>query len=144
MSKAEKIVIKTVNRPDEENAKAITNWFLASFDLSGEGDNPEKDMFEEIVVNTLKGVGTTSKEISIELKLARSTVIYDLNKFIDSGLVVRKGRKYYLRASDFETTIQELQAEMSMEFNRMMQFASKLDSLMEDENYGKRKKGRRR
>jgi predicted transcriptional regulator len=100
-------------------------------------------MFREIVSSSLKGIGISSKEISKWQNLPRSTVIYDLNKFIDSGLVVRKGRKYYLRASDFESTIQELQAEMLTEFNRMMQFASRLDEIMEGEIHGKREKGTR-
>ncbi|MDE1854965.1 MAG: winged helix-turn-helix transcriptional regulator [Candidatus Micrarchaeota archaeon] len=136
MPKSEKIVIKTVSRPSDENAQSLTNWFFESFDLSGKGDTPERKMFSTIVNNSLKGVGTTSKELSRGLKLPLSTVIYNLNKFIDSGLVVRKGREYYLRASDFESTIQEIQAEMITEFNRMMQFASKLDELFEREIYG--------
>ena len=97
-------------------------------------------MFKELVENSMKGTGTTSKELNKELDLPRSTVIYHLNRFMSSGLVVRKGTRYYLRASDFETTIQELQSEMLMEFNRMMQFASKLDEIMEDEINGRRKK----
>ena len=136
MPKAEKIVIRTVSRPDEENAQALTNWFFESFDLSGKDDTPERRMFGIIVNNSLQGMGTTSKGLSAELRQPLSTVIYNLNKFIDSGLVVRKGREYYLRASDFESTIQEIQAEMIAEFNRMTQFASKLDELFTSEVYG--------
>lgn len=144
MPKGDKIAIKTVSKPAEESAESLTNWFFDSFDLSGKGDDQEREMFREIVSNSIKGVGITSKEISKLQKLPRSTAIYDLNKFIDSGLVVRKGRKYYLRASDFESTIQELQAEMLAEFNRMMQFASRLDQLMEGEIHDKREKRSRK
>jgi predicted transcriptional regulator len=143
MPKAEKIVVKTVNRPTEENTNALTDWFFDAFDLSGKGDSQEREMFKEIINNTFKGVGTTSKQLSMELKLPRSTAIYYLNKFISSGLIVRKGRRYYLRANDLTSTIQELQAEMQTEFNRMMQLANKLDELMEGEIYGERKKGNR-
>ncbi len=137
MPKAEKIVVKTVTKPSVESARALTDWFFDTFDLSSKSDRPEREMFQMIVGNSLKGAGTSSKEISKSLRLPLSTVIYNLNKFIDSGLVVRKGREYFLRASDFESTIQELQAEMLMEFNRMMQFASKLDELIENEMYGR-------
>ena len=137
MPKAEKIVVKTVTRPSVESAQALTDWFFDTFDLSGKGDRPEREMFQIIVSSSLKGTGTSSKSISKSLNVPLSTVIYDLNKFIDCGLVVRKGREYFLRASDFESTIQELQAEMLTEFNRMMQFASKLDELIEDEIYGR-------
>jgi predicted transcriptional regulator len=140
MTNANKIVIKTVNKPGREDMKGITDWFLDSFDLSGKGDELEQKMFRELVETSMKGIGVTSKELNKDLDLPRSTVIYHLNRFIGSGLVVRKGRKYYLRAGDFESTIQELQAEMVMEFNRMMQFASKLDDLMEGEIYGRRRK----
>jgi predicted transcriptional regulator len=143
MPKAEKIVIRTVSRPTGEDAQSLTNWFFDAFDLSGKGDNPERLMFEEIVNNSVKGAGTTSKLLSRQLKLPLSTVIYNLNKFISSGLVVRKGRQYYLRASDFESTIQEIQAEMVMEFSRMMQFATKLDEIIEKEMYGRGRKARK-
>lgn len=136
MPKEGKIVIRAVSRPLGEDAQSLTNWFFEAFDLSGKGDTPERAMFSTIVSNSLKGNGTTSKELSAELELPLSTVIYNLNKFIDSGLVVRKGREYYLRASDFESTIQEIQAQMVLEFNRMMQFASKLDELFTGEFYG--------
>ena len=135
-----KIVLKIVNKPGEDTARALTDWFLESFDLSGKDDLLEQAMFKELVGNSLKGTGTTSKELNKELDLPRSTVIYHLNRFIGSGLVVRKGRRYYLRAEDFESTIQELQGEMLMEFSRMMQFASKLDAIMEDEINGRRKR----
>lgn len=141
MSNDKKIVIKTVNRPGKEDVKTLTDWFLDSFDLSGKDDVIEQTMFKELVSNSLKGIGTTSKTLNKELKLPRSTVIYHLNRFIGSGLVIRKGRNYYLRANDFETTIQELQAEMLIEFNRMMQFASKIDKMITGEVYGRRKKG---
>lgn len=141
MPKAEKIVVKTVTKPSIESAQALTDWFFDTFDLSGKSGTPEREMFQIIVSNSLKGTGTSSKHISKSLKVPLSTVIYDLNKFIDSGLVVRKGREYYLRASDFESTIQELQAEMLMEFSRMMQFASKLDALIENEIYGTGEEG---
>ncbi len=136
MPKAEKIVIRAIGRPMGEDAGSLTNWFFDSFDLSGKGDTPERSMFSRIVINSLKGLGTPSKDLSRELKLPLSTVIYNLNKFIDSGLVVRKGREYFLRGSDFESTLQEIQAEMITEFNRMMQFASKLDELFASEIYG--------
>ncbi len=136
MPKGEKIVIRAVSKPDEGNPQAITDWFLESFNLSGKDDTPERKMFGTIVNNSLQGIGTTSKGLSTELKQPLSTVIYNLNKFIDSGLVVRKGREYFLRGSDFQSTIQEIQAEMFAEFNRMMQFASKLDELFESEVYG--------
>jgi len=143
MPKAEKIVVKAVNRPTEESANSLTDWFFDAFDLSGKGDTQEREMFKELINNTLKGVGTTSKQLSTELKLPRSTAIYDLNKFINSGLIVRKGRKYYLRSDNLAGTKQELQAEMATEFTRMMEFANKLDELMQDEIYGKRKTGKR-
>jgi predicted transcriptional regulator len=141
MSNAEKIVIRTMNKPGKEDVKTLTNWFFTSFDLSNKGDEQEQAMFREIVSNSLKGTGTTSKTLSEEFNLPISTAIYHLNKFINSGLVIRKGRRYFLRANDFETTIQELQAEMLADFGRMMQFASKLDEIFEGEMHGRRKKG---
>ncbi len=96
----------------------------------------DKKVFKEIVEKSLKGEGVTSKALSKNLKLPRSTVIYKLNYFIESGLVVRKGRQYFLRGSNLEDTIQQLEAEVENTFNRILKLASKLDELIGREIYG--------
>lgn len=139
VSSEEKIVIKAVNKPEKENRDVILTWFCQVFDLGNGQDSTEPVIFKEIVVASFSGKGITSKDLNKKLDIPRSTVIYHLNRFIYTGLVVRKGRRYYLRSEDMASTIEELQADLDREFNRMIQFAEKLDDIFEANSYGRRR-----
>ncbi len=143
MSTEEKIVLRSISRPSSTDMKELTDWFIKVFDLGGKEGGLETAMFKEIIVNNIEGKGVTSKVLNKKLEVPRSTVIYHLNRFIYSGLVVRKGRKYYLRSEDMHGTIEELHADIEREFSRMMQFADMMDKLFEESNYGSRRKQKR-
>jgi predicted transcriptional regulator len=143
MASDEKLVIKQVSKPPKEDVDTLVAWFLQSFDLSDSKDSLEPGMLKEIISGSVKGSGVTSKELNIRLETPRTTVIYHLNRFIYSGLVVRKGRKYYLRSEDMESTLEEMQADMTREFQRMMEIAEKLDDIIEEDTYGRRREKRR-
>lgn len=136
----EKIVIKQVPKPTKENADALVVWFCKTFDMQVESDSMEPGLFKEIVTNSITGTGITSKDLNEKLDVPRSTVIYHLNRFIYSGLVVRKGRRYYLRSEGMTGTIEELQADMQRDFNRMMEFAQKMDELFEGDLSGRKRR----
>ena len=140
MSNAEKIVIRTVGKPRDEGVDDLYGWFCEVFDLSGKGREMEPQILKEIVGSSMAGKGVTSLSLYKKLSVPRSTVIYHLNRFISMGLVVRKGRRYYLRSGDMESTLQELQEDVLREFNRMIEFAEMLDKSIEDVFYGRKGK----
>ena len=143
MSTIERIVIRQVSRPSHENTKEIIEWFCEVFDLADKGNELEPAIFKEIVSNSMQGGGITSKELTEELDMPRSTVIYHLNRFIYTGLVTRKGRKYYLRSEDLASTIEDIQADMFREFGRMISLAQRMDEMLEVE-HNARRKGKRK
>ncbi len=144
MSNTGRLIIKTVSRPIKEGEGDLLEWFCDVFGLAGRNSRFEPEILKEIVGSSIKGEGVTSKDLNKRLERPRSTVIYHLNRFIYSGLVVRKGRKYYLRSMDMENTIKELQSEMLIEFNRIMEFAERLDRIMEEDLHDERqRKGKR-
>ena len=69
-------------------------------------------------------------QLKLDTDLARSTVIYHLNRFIDSGLLVKKGRNYYLRASVMSKAIEEIEYDIDRELSRMLDTAKQFDKLM--------------
>ncbi len=142
MPVVERIVIKQVSRPGKDDVNEIIEWFCEVFDLANKGNDLEPAIFKEIVSNSMKGEGITSRELTSELEMPRSTVIYHLNRFIDTGLVIRKGRKYQLRSEDLASTIEEIQADMFREFGRMISLAQRMDEMIEVEGNARRK-GRR-
>ncbi len=138
----ERIAIRPVNRPQKESVDALVTWFCESLDLSDK-DDLEPTMLKEIINKSIKGNGVTSMELKDRLDTPRTTVIYHLNRFIYSGIVVRKGRKYYLRSTDMASTLEELQADMQREFMRMIEFAEKMDALFESDIYGRKRTKKR-
>ncbi len=142
MTNTEKLVIKTINKPSGGDEEGLLEWFCEVFDLNGSGDL-EPYLLKEIAGGSMKGDGVTSIELTEKLNIPRSTVIYHLNRFIYSGIVIRKGRKYYLRSNDMESTMEELQSEILHEFSRLIEFAQQLDQLMEEDIHDRRQKGRR-
>ena len=143
MTTEEKIAVRQVQRPQKEDVNTLVSWFLKSLDISEE-DELEPELLKEIVGASFEGSGVTSRELNIMLETPRTTVIYHLNRFISSGLVVRRGRKYFLRATDMESTIEELQADMIREFNRMIEFAERFDKMIMGNAYGRGKERAKR
>jgi len=134
----ERIAIKQVNKPTKDGVDALVLWFCESLDLSDK-DNLEPTMLKEIINTSMKGNGVTSMELKVMLDTPRTTVIYHLNRFINSGIVVRKGRKYCLRSIDMASTLEELQGDMEREFGRLIEFAEKMDVMFESDVYGRKR-----
>ncbi len=137
MNTEERIAIRQVGKPQKESMDSLVFWFCESLDLpSKEGIGPT--MLKEIISSSIQGRGITSKELNRKLSAPRTTVIYNLNRLIYSGMVVRKGRKYYLREVDMTRTLEGLQADMDREFGRMIEFAEKIDAMIESDIYGRK------
>lgn len=130
----ERIVIKFVERPDSKDQEKMLKWFCDVFGLSG--DNDAFDSIEEQILKNFteaayRDKGLSSSELKLKTDLARSTVIYHLNRFIDVGLLVKHGRKYYLRASEMQKAMEEMKYDMEREMQRMIDTARDFDRLME-------------
>jgi predicted transcriptional regulator len=130
----ERIVIRFVERPDFKNQEKMIKWFCEVFGLSGsenESDSIEQQILMSFIQAAYKDEGLGSSELKLDTKLARSTVIYHLNRFIDAGLLVKRGRKYYLRASEMSKAIEEIEYDINREMQRMLDTAKEFDRLME-------------
>jgi predicted transcriptional regulator len=130
----ERIVIKFVERPDFKDQEKMLKWFCDVFGLSS-GDDAFDSLEEQILKNfteaAYKDKGLSSSELDLNTDLARSTVIYHLNRFIEVGLLVKHGRKYYLRASEMQKAMEEMKYDMEREMSRMIDTAREFDRLME-------------
>jgi predicted transcriptional regulator len=130
----ERIVIKFIERPDFNDPEKMFKWFCDVFGLSS--GNDAFDSIEEQILKAFAEAahdnkGLASSELKLNTDLARSTVIYHLNRFIEVGLLVKKGRKYYLRASEMQKAIEEIEYDVNREMQRMLDTAKELDRIME-------------
>ncbi|MEM0149925.1 MAG: hypothetical protein QXW10_03460, partial [Candidatus Micrarchaeaceae archaeon] len=110
-----KIVIKSVERPREETPAALIKWFCDVFEL----DNKiEAEMLRKFIKAASEDKGISSSEFKFKA-VARSTIIYHLNRFIDAGLVVRTGRKYVFRGPNMSSLVEEIEYDVNRELQRM-------------------------
>ncbi len=138
-ARQKRLLVKQPIRHEANSPKEIAKIMCNALGIST-NEETDSEMFRKIAEKSLKGEGITSKALSKELKIPRSTVIYKLNYFINAGLIVRHGRQYFLKGLSLEDTIEELEAEMQMEFARLLKLASKFDELIESEVYGRKPK----
>jgi len=136
----EKIIVKSIGRPRDADRDELIEWFCRVFGLAEGPDDMEPKLLRAIVSASFAGNGITSKVLYKRLSAPRSTIIYHLNRLIETGVVVRKGRKYYLRSSDMQSTVEELQADIIREFEKLEEYAKKFDSLFGVDNYGREKR----
>jgi hypothetical protein len=129
----ERIVIKFVERPDSNDPDKMLKWFCDVFGLSSgdSSDSIEEQILKKFIEAAHDDKGLSSSELKLETDLARSTVIYHLNRFIEVGLLVKHGRKYHLRASEMAKAIEEIEYDLSREMQRMLDTAKQLDKFTE-------------
>ncbi len=125
----EKIVIRAVDRPAYKNPDEFIRWLCEALGLSNpnEKGSIEAEILKRFIVAAASNTGISSSQIALEPKVARSTVIYHLNRFIDSGLLVKKGRLYYLRAQELSTAIEEIEYDINREMMRILDAAREFD-----------------
>ncbi len=127
-----RIVINFYERPDSDEPDELIRWFCRVFGLSN--DNELNPIGEQILIRFAEAaqnnVGLSSSELDLDTGLAKSSVIYHLNRFIEAGLLVKRGRKYYLRASEMQKAIEEIEYDVERELSRMLDTAKELDRIM--------------
>jgi len=129
-----KIEINTVEKPMKKQEEDILKWFCLELGLSSKDDEEgiETEILKKFIIAAYKNEGITSLKLKemLNYPLARSTIIYHLNRLINAGLIVKKGRYYFLRGMIMSRTIEELEYDLDREFKRMIEAAELLDKIM--------------
>lgn len=126
-----KIVIRAVDKPKNADPDLLINWFCEVLGLTNEEDKDsiEAELLKKFLTAATNDSGISSSEIKLKEPIARTTVIYHLNRFIESGLVVKEGRKYYLRAQALSPAIEEIEYDIDREMQRMIDTAKEFDKM---------------
>ena len=72
--------------------------------------------------------GLNSDEIADRLRLTRGTIVYHLNSFISSGLVIRESNTYRLRSQSLQKCIDEIQEDIYRMLSQMREIAKDIDN----------------
>jgi DNA-binding transcriptional ArsR family regulator len=129
----ERISIRYVEAPKRKDQRELIRWFCMAFGLESSTDKGigiEEELLRELAEATYSDKGLSSSKIKLREGVARSTVIYHLNRLMEAGLVTRRGRRYYLRSADMYRSIEEIEYDLTREMKRMLDFAKEFDRVM--------------
>jgi Bacterial regulatory protein, arsR family. len=130
----ESITIRSVEKPDYNDPKALLKWFCTTFGLieSSEGkDSAEEQILVRFIYAARQNRNLSVSDLKISQKMPRSTLIYHLNRLVDAGIISKKGHTYKLRANDISRVVEEINYDVSREFMRILDTAKELDRLIE-------------
>jgi predicted transcriptional regulator len=122
------IIIRYVTVPSEDDdLDAGLDFIYQCLGLGDERDEVGKTVFRALVKASRQGSGISSRDIAQLGQVTQAAIIYHLNQFKRSGLVVKEGRNYYLRGHTLENTLEEMESDMSRRFERMKKIAKRID-----------------
>lgn len=130
MEAKRKIHLQDIKPPMKSDEDDDIEWLCRSLNLftNKDADKSAYKVFRILVKASLEGEPKTSTEIAEELELARGTVLFHMKKFSKSGLVARApGRRYVLRESSLEETIEDMMRDSERIFERMRKIAAEID-----------------
>ncbi|MFH1107360.1 MAG: hypothetical protein V1787_05695 [Candidatus Micrarchaeota archaeon] len=125
------LTVRSVELPHLKDFDSDFEWLCECLGLtSGEKDGLAPGIFKQIVEAERAGRPARSIVISRKFKVTRGGAVYHLNRLIETGLIVRHGRAYGLRAGNLSETVDEVEEDMLRMFRRMKQIAREMDEEM--------------
>ena len=122
------IVIRYISVPSEQkDVNDALDWIYQCLGLGDEKDEVGKGVFRALVKASKRGEGISSRNLMQLGVVSQAAVIYHLNHFRRSGLVIKDGRNYYLRAHTLSQTLEEMENDMSRRFERMKEIAKNIE-----------------
>jgi len=105
--------------PAEEDVDADIDYVYQCLGLGDERDDVGRIVFRALVKSSMRGEGISSRDIMELSATSQAAVIYHLNNFQRSGLVIKEGRNYFLRAHTLEQTLEEMESDIHRRFGHL-------------------------
>ncbi len=122
------IVIRYINTPsNEEDVDSEIDYIYQCLGLGDERDDVGRFVFRALIRASAQSTGISSRDIMQLSEVSQAAVIYHLNLFQRSGLVIKDGRMYYLRSRNLEQTLEEMQNDMHRRFEHLKSIAKKVE-----------------
>ncbi len=125
-----RIIIRRIRSPAPGDINNDIDYICRSFGYFSQRDKQDTagKIFRLLVKDASeKALGLTSDEIAEKLDLTRGAIVYHLNNFITSGLVIREKNRYRLRSASMQRSIEEIKNDVDRMFNHMLRIASDID-----------------
>jgi len=129
MIRFQRITIIKSRIPEQDNLNYELQWLGNSLGLFNIRDK-DKSCFR-IFIALLKAIKRnemlSSDEIADKLNLSRGTVVFHLNKLMNSGIVVSKNNRYMLRVDNLKELIDEVERDMKKACASLREVAEDID-----------------
>ncbi len=128
-----RITIIRTRKPESVNVNELLQWFGGTLGLFNLRDKDRScfRVFLVLLKNAKRGEGLTSDEIAELTRLSRGTVVYHLNKLMESGLVINERKKYLLKVSKLEELVDLIRNDVNNAFDSLKDIGRELDRLLE-------------
>lgn len=125
-----KIIIRKVELDENMLFNEKIAWICSSFGFFEEIDKNKiaASIFKELFLAKTINQVLTSTTISQRIGMSRGSVINHLNKMLNSGLIEKSGKYYFLRAKTMYATIEEIEDDTKHIFSRIKKIAKELDN----------------
>jgi predicted transcriptional regulator len=121
------IVIRYIAVPTSEvDIDADIDYIYQCLGLGDERDEVGLVVFRALVKSSMRGEGISSRDVMQLSETSQAAVIYHLNNFQRSGLLVKDGRNYYLRGHTLEQTLEEMEGDIHSRFEHLKSIARKI------------------
>lgn len=122
------IVIRYISVPaQEDDEDAELNYIYQCLGLGDERDDVGPVVFRALVRASARGEGISSRDLMQLSERSQAAVIYHLNMFQRSGLVIKDGRNYHLRGRTLEDTLEDMENDMHRRFENLKAIARKIE-----------------
>lgn len=121
------IIIRYIMFPKEEDHDAELEWVFKCLGLGDDADEVGKGIFRALVRAAKKGEGISSRELMEEIPVTQAAIVYHLNNFMRSGLVIKQGRSYILRGGSLQNALEEIENDMVRRMGQLKEIAKKIE-----------------
>ena len=125
-----RISIRSYQPPRQVDLDLEIDWVCSCLGLVSGRDvsRTAEEIFRRILEANRHEKSVTSEKLAEDLELSRGAVNHHLRSFIESGLIVRRKRRIFLRSSTLSGTLEEMRRDADRIFEDLIRTAKNLDT----------------
>ncbi len=125
-----RIVIFELEAPKKPNVQEEIKWLCRCLGLDPDKDRLAFEIFLHLLAANRKGDGIKTIDMTKNSNVTQAAVVYHMNMFMRSGLVEKRGAKYFLRARTLSETMAEVETDFTRRMELLKHIARNIDEQM--------------